>query len=131
MDLSTTKYGRLKYTIKLADIVALGAATSGDITLDTLPPGAVITRYFIKPSTSIAGGTISAVTARPKLNTTAIGAGTTNAFTTTGAIDTTGGKDSLTGNNVLKLTLVSTGDNLNAATAGQIDVVIDYSVLGL
>ena len=131
MNLSTTKYGHLKYTIVLADITSLGANTSGDLTLDTLPPGVVITSYFLKASTAVAGGSISAATARPKLNSTAIGGGTTNVFTTTGAIDTTGGTQSLTASNVLKLTLTTTSDNLNAATAGQIDLVINYHVLGL
>ena len=131
MDLSTTRYGHLKYTIKLADIVALGANTSGDITTDTLPAGSVITSYLVKASTAVAGGSLSAATLKPKMNATAVGTAV-NVFTTTGAIILpTDAKESLTAAIPLKWTLALTGDNANAATAGQIDVVVNYHVLGL
>ena len=131
MDLATTRYGHLKYTIKLADIVALGAATAGDVTIDTLPPGSVITSYLIKASTAVSGGSISAITAKPKMNATAVGS-TVNCFTTAGAIILpTDAKESLTAAIPLKITLTTTSDNLNAATAGQIDVVINYHVLAI
>lgn len=132
MDLSTTKYGRLKYTVKLADIVALGAALTGDVALDNLPPAAVITRILIKASTAISGGSIATAVAQLKLNGTLIGGGTVNVFNTTGAIQlNTTNPASLTAANALAVTLTTTVGNLNAATAGQVDVVIDYSTLGL
>jgi hypothetical protein len=132
MDLSTTKYGHLKYTVKLADIVALGANLSGDVALDSLPPGTVIHTILVKASTAISGGTIATAVAQLKLNGTLIGGGTVNVFNTTGAIQlNTTNPASLTAANALAVTLTTTVGNLNAATAGQVDIVINYHTLGL
>lgn len=140
MTVSTTKYGHLKYTVVLADIVALGAALTGDITLDTLPPGAVIRGYLIKSSAALTGGAIASATAQLKLNSTAVGAAAQSVFTVGAEVGalvnslTSGaqaGSPTISSANVLKLTLTTTTGNLNAATSGQIDVVIDYSVLAL
>jgi len=138
MDLSTSKYGHLKYTVKLADIVGLGAALTGDITLDTLPPGVLIVGQYIKASTTVSGGAIATATARLKLNSTAIGTAAVNVFTGAGndpanAVDVTVSGTAAgslsTSANVLKLTLTTTTGNLNAATQGQIDVIVNYTVL--
>jgi hypothetical protein len=140
MTLSTSKYGHLKYTVLLADIVALGAALTGDIVLDTLPPGAVIHGASIHASTTVSGGTIATATAQLKLNTTLLGPAAANVFTGAGAENTAGlflaavgtqiGVSNLGSANTLKLTLTTTVGNLNAATQGQIDVIVTYSVLG-
>lgn len=140
MTQSTSKYGHLKYTVTLADIVALGAALTGDITLDTLPPGAVIHGASIHASTPVSGGTIATATAQLKMNSTLIGPAAANVFTGSGVENTAGlflaavgtqiGVANLGTNNTLKLTLTTTTGNLNAATAGQIDVIVTYSVLG-
>ncbi len=131
MDLSTSRYGRLKYTIKLADIVALGAVLAGDIPLDNLPPGSVIHSYSIKASTAVAGPSIATAVAQLKMAANAIGGGTVNVFNTTGAplLNTVLTGLSMTAANALALTLTLTGANANVATAGQIDVVINYHVL--
>lgn len=140
MTLSTSKYGHLKYTVQLADIVGLGAALTGDLTLDTLPPGALIRAASIHASTVVAGGTIATATAQLKVNSTLIGPAAANVFTGAGAENTAGlfqaavgtgiGVYNLATNNTLKLTLTTTTGNLNAATTGQIDVIVDYVVLG-
>lgn len=140
MTQSTSKYGHLKYTVLLADIVALGAALTGDITLDTLPPGAVIHAASIHASTAVAGGTIATATAQLKLNSTLLGPAAANVFTGAGVENTAGlflaavgtqiGVANLGTANTLKLTLTTTVGNLNAATTGQIDVIVSYSVLG-
>jgi hypothetical protein len=139
MDLSVSKYGHLKYTVKLADIVALGASLTGDVTLDTLPPGSVITAGMIHASTVVAGGTIATATAQLKINGNLIGPAAANVFTGAGAENTAGlflaavgtqiGVSLLGTAPVLKLALTTTTGNLNAATQGQIDVVINYMVL--
>lgn len=137
MTLSTSKYGHLKYTVVLADIIGLGAALTGDITLDTLPPGTNIRAYLVKASTAIAGGTIATAVAQPKLNSSLLGPGTTNVFAVAAepanalVVAPTNGVGNISSNNTLKLTLTTTVGNLNAATAGQIDVIADYAVLGL
>lgn len=137
MNLSTSRYGHQKYTVVLADIVGLGAALTGDITLDTLPPGTVIKGYTVKASTAIAGGTIATATAQPKLNSALLGPGTTNVFAVaaepTNALVTNpaNGVGNLSSTNTLKLTLTTTTGNLNAATQGQIDVIVDYGTLAL
>ena len=133
MTLSTSKYGHLRYLVALADIVALGGATSGDITLDTLPPGVILHAARVKALAAVAGGGITAATAQIKLNSTTLGSATSvftvatdpaNAIQTGAAIG--GTADS---NNTLKLAMTSTTSNLNAATTGQIEVTVTYSVL--
>ena len=140
MDISTSKYGHLKYTVKLADLLALGASLTGDITLDTLPPGTVIHAGSIHASTVVAGGSISAATAQLKLNTTLLGPAAANVFTGAGAENTAGlflaavgtqiGVSNLGSNSTLKLAMTTVTAFLNTATQGQIDVVVTYSVLG-
>jgi hypothetical protein len=130
---TTSKYGRQKYTIQLADIVNLGAALTGDVTLDTLPPGAVLKAVLIKASVAIAGGTIATATAQPKFAGTLVGS-TTNVFAVAAepanALQTLAGTvGTISSTNALAVTLTTTVGNLNAATAGQIDVEVDYSVL--
>lgn len=140
MTLSTTKYGHLKYTVVLSDIVALGAALTGDITLDTLPPGAALRGYLIKSSAALTGGAIATATAQLKLNSQLVGAAAQSVFTVgaeVGALVTNltngaqAGSPTISSANVLKVTLTTTTGNLNAATSGQIDIVVDYSALGL
>ena len=139
MTISTSKYGHLKYTVVLADIVALGAALTGDITLDTLPPGTAIRGYLIKSSAALTGGAIASATAQLKLNATLVGAAAQSVFTVaaeTGALVTNvtqaqNGTPNISSANVLKTTLTTTTGNLNAATSGQIDHIVDYSALGL
>src|SRR5258708_942741 len=90
MNLSTSKYGHLKYTVTLADIVGLGAALTGDLTLDTLPPGSYIKAASIHASTVVAGGTIATATAQLKINSTLLGPAAANVFTGAGAENTAG-----------------------------------------
>jgi hypothetical protein len=139
MTLSTSKYGHLKYTVVLADIVGLGAALTGDITLDTLPPGAFVKAAAIKATAALTGGSIATATAQLKINSTLLGPAATSVFTVAAepaaalfqaAVGTMIGVSNLSSANTLKLTLTTTVGNLNAATSGQIDVVVDYSVLG-
>ena len=67
--------------------------------------------------------------ARPKLNAVAIGGGTTNVATTAGAIDNTAATGSLSAANPLALT-VTTGTAMSGTTAGSIDLVLNYAVMG-
>jgi hypothetical protein len=132
MDLSTSKYGRLKYTIKLADLVALGASLTGDIPLDSLPPGAVIQTVLIKASTAVVG--VATGTAQLKFNGNLIGTAI-DVKTVTGNAQilpiAAADVGSLTAANPLVATLTATTNNWNVATAGQIDVVINYHTLGV
>ena len=130
---STGKYGHLKYTVQLADIVALGASLTGTITLDTLPAGAIVRGAYVKATAALTGGTIATAVAQVVLNAATFGS-TTSVFTV--AAEPTNvlqGNAGLAGTvssaNTLGLALTTTVGNLNAATSGQIDVVIDYSVL--
>lgn len=140
MTLKTSKYGHNVYTVQLADIVGLGAALTGDITLDTLPPGSVVRAASIHATTVVAGGAIATATAQLKINSTLLGPAAANVFTGAGVENTAGlfmaavgtqiGVANLGTANTLKLTLTTTVGNLNAATTGQIEVIVDYSVLG-
>jgi hypothetical protein len=128
MKQSVTKYGHLRYTVELADIVALGANLTGTITLDSLPAGAFILAYTLKASTAVAG--LTTIVGRPKLNGTLLGSGTTNLANTTGAlVFNTVNPASLSAANALAVDLTATVNNLNTATAGQFDLVITYGVL--
>jgi hypothetical protein len=127
MAFSTSKYGHGKYTISAADLIAQGAATTFDFPLESLPPGTVVYSYLLKANTAVAGA--GTAVARPKLNAVAIGAGTTNVAVTTGAIDNTIATGSLAAANPLVLT-VTTGTAMSGTTAGSIDLILNYAVLG-
>ncbi len=130
MDITVSKYGHLKYTLKLADFVALGAVTSGDITLDNLPPGVLVTGWSIKPPAIFAAPSLSAATVGIKLNTTAKGTPVSVFTNANGTIDTTVAADGLvTSPTVLKAAVALTGANASALTAAQVDIIVNYTVL--
>jgi hypothetical protein len=133
MDLGTSPYGRAKYSVKVADLVAAGAVLTFDFTLDTLPAGAILTAYLVKAPVAVAGPSIATAVAQLKLNATALGS-TTNVFAVAAepanAMSATAAMGNISSANVLKLTVTVTGANLNVANAGQIDVIVDYKVLG-
>jgi NADPH-dependent curcumin reductase CurA len=129
MDQSTSSYGRHKYTVKLADLTALGAALTGDITLDSLPPATYIHTVLIKATTAMVG--VTAATAQLKLNGTLIGA-TCSVSATTGALQiNTTNPASLTAVNALVVGMVCTTTNWSTLTAGQFDVIINYHTLAV
>lgn len=119
-----------KYSVKLADIVKGGAFTTVDIILDTFAASSILCYSRVQHSTAVAGTSFSASTARIYWGTTAMGGGTLDVFA---AVGTTAGTHDITDvtgavspsatnattNLILRLT--STGGNLSAATAGQID----------
>lgn len=130
MDVSVSKYGHLKYTLKLADFTALGAVTSGDITLDNLPPGALIIGFAIKPPAIFAGPSLSAATIGLKLNSTAKGTPVSVFTNANGTLDVLVAADGLiTTPTVLKAAVALTGANANALTAAQVDIIVNYTVL--
>ena len=125
-----------KFTVTLADIVALGAFTSGDVILIKIPARAYITHTFTKHSTAVAGPSISACTALVQTANGTRGAGTLDVFAAPGAAGydlfvnpTATLKESVVAVTPVFLHIVATGANLSVATAGQIDVVIGYRVL--
>jgi hypothetical protein len=124
-----------KYTVKLADIVALGAFTSGDVTLTNLPANSVVLFSLVKHSTAVAGPSISAATAQLITGNNSFG----TAFNVFQAVSTSArdqfinvtatSKENFAVVTPLMLHLTSTGANLSAVTAGQIDVTVIYEVL--
>jgi hypothetical protein len=127
MTTSVSKYGHLQYTFSLADIQAGGAVTTFDFPVDSLPPGAIVLNYFIKNAAAGPAG----ATARPKLNGTALGAGTSDMTVTTGSnVFNTVSPASATAANPLVLTIASTG-NLSAwPSGGPITFTINYAAMG-
>lgn len=130
------------YKIKLDQITALGAATSGNIKLFTTQaqaqsgnvrdtaPKTVIDTIIIETTTAVTGSTLSAATARVQTGNNY--GSTKSVFTATGAtvqyvINTSGYVEAAATD--VNLALTTTGANLSAATAGEIDVYIQYRVL--
>jgi hypothetical protein len=123
-----------KFTVTLADIVALGAFTTGDVILCKMPSGAYITHTRVKHSTAVAGPSISACTAQVQTATGNRG-GAQNVFTAPGNttadydlfLNVTATAEEALGSTVpVYLHFIATGANLSVATAGQIDVVVGY-----
>ena len=138
-----SKSGHLvkRYTVTQADIIALGAFTTGDIILDVLPAGSVIITSRIKHSTSVAGaaGPISAATARLMFGATALGAGAIDVYAAVSTTDSTSVTGltpvaspnalSATTNLVMRVTQTGATTGLSDATAGSIDAWVTYLVL--
>lgn len=119
-----------KYTVTYADLAT--AATTNNITVATLPAGAVVEAVKIKHSTAFAGGAISAYTVSVGItgNLTKYAAAY-DVFQAVSAtamqLSTTQGTESHTATTALKIAATSTGANLSAATAGSVDVWIKMS----
>ena len=124
-----------KYSVSLADITALGANASGSVTLDTLPAGTVITNVLLKPTTALAGGAVSAATARVTTTspTKTFGTAAYDVFQATGdtvhSYDGTSQFMGIAATPALLLTFTTTGGNLNALTAGAVDVYLEYETV--
>lgn len=120
------------FSVTTAQIVALGAATSGDILLTTLPAKAVVSQTLVKPSQAVAGPSISAATARVISANHNYG----TAFDVFQAVGntvsdfyTTPQLENYATTTALNLHVTSTGANLSVATAGAADVWIVYYML--
>lgn len=124
---------RLKYTVSAAEMAALGAFTTGQITLATLPAGTILNRARIKHSTAV--NIATSLSARLYF-TTDLGSGALDVFA---AVGTTVGTHEITdvtprvglisGTNDLLLKFTNGGGNMSTITAGSIDIWIDYEVL--
>jgi hypothetical protein len=125
-----------KFTVTLADIVALGAFLTGDVILCKLPARSFITHTFTKHSTAVAGPSISACSAQVQTATGNRG-GVLDVFAAVSGtaydvflnVTATAKEAAITGTTPVFLHLIAVGANLSVATAGQIDVVIGYRVL--
>lgn len=125
--------GRLKYTVSAAEMVALGAFTTGIINLDTLPAGAIVTSARIKHSTAV--GIATSLSARLYF-TTDLGAGALDVFAAVGTTigtheitDVTPRVGLISGTNLLQMKFTNGGANMSTITAGSIDAWISYHVL--
>lgn len=118
------------YNVKVAAIVALGAATSGDITLFNLPARAVIDQTTVKPFVAVAGTSFSAATARVITANNNYG----TAYDVFQAVGNTVSDfdgthphlENFVAVTPVLLHMTSTGGNLSATTAGSIDVWVTY-----
>lgn len=128
------QYGSgLKYTISAAEIAALGAFTTGDIILATLPAGTILTLARIKHSVAV--NIATSLSARLYF-TTDLGGAALDVFAAPGTTldthektDVTPRKGLISGTNNLLIKFTNGGANLSTVTAGSIDVWIDYTVL--
>lgn len=125
--------GRLKYTVSAAEMAALGAFTTGIITLDTLPAGAVVTMARIKHSTAV--NIATSLSARLYF-TTDLGSGALDVFAAVGTTigtheitDVTPRVGLISGTNLLQMKFTNGGGNLSTITVGSVDCWINYTVL--
>lgn len=119
-----------KYTKAYGDFSTAG--TTNNIELFSLPPACVIHAVKIKHSTAFSGGAISAYTISVGITGTlakyaaafdVFQAASATAFSITGTI----GSESHTAVTSIKVAATSTSANLNAATAGSVDVWVLWS----
>lgn len=115
------------YNITLADIKALGAFVTGDITLFSLPAGAIVHRTVVTPVIAVTGLT----TCVGYVKTTNHNYGSAT-FDLKAAVSATN-RDLYATEQIETATpvlfhMISTVDNLSAATAGQFYVTVDYVV---
>lgn len=123
-----------KYTITAADLVALGAYTTGIITLDTLPAGTILQYSRIKHSVAV--GIATSLSARGYFASTDLGGAALDVFAAVGTTVDTHEKTSTTpvvglisGTNALQVKFTNGGANLSTVTAGSIDFWVQYTVL--
>lgn len=121
----------LFYTVKLADLVGLGAFVTGDVKLFTLPAHAVMGPTLVRPTTAVTG--VTTCTGQIKAITSTHTYGT--AFNLKTAVSTTNVDldDELQNEGAggdVYFHVITTVDNLSATTAGEIDIYIDYTVRG-
>lgn len=109
------------------------AANTNTLTLFSLPAGAIIHAVKIKHSTPFGGGSIATYT----ISVGSVAQGTAgyasafNVFQSTGSrvyqlSSNLAGEDT-TSSTAIQVTATSTGANLNAATAGVVDIWVMYS----
>lgn len=129
---AVTSSKTVHFNVTTAQIVALGAATSGDVTLFSLPARSVVVRTIVKPYVAVAGTSYSAATAR--VITAAHNFGTAyDVFQAVGeTVEDIGYIPTFELTTVavpVLLHMTSTGGNLSACTAGSIDVWVTYETL--
>jgi hypothetical protein len=120
-----------KYTVTYEDIAV--AAGSTNVELFTLPGGGVIHAVKLKHSEAFAGGTISALTvsvgvaAELDRYATAFDVFQAIGDTVFAVSDTVGGESFDAAGTSIRLGAAATGDDLDAATAGSVDVWVLWS----
>jgi hypothetical protein len=128
--LASGSFPSKKYRVELADLVGLGAFTSGDIILESLPPGACVTRTLVKPLTAVTGvGTAVGYvkTSGSDYGTTSFNLKTAVSATRFDLATATAAIVSMTAaTNLLFHVVVDT--TCDAITAGQVDIWVDYVV---
>lgn len=124
---------RRKYTVSAAEMAALGAFTTGIITLATLPAGTVLNMARIKHSTAV--NIATSLSARLYF-TTDLGAGALDVFAAVGTtvgtheiIDVTPRVGLISGTNLLQMKFTNGGANMSTITVGSIDAWVDWDVL--
>lgn len=120
-----------KFTVTKAQIVALGAATSGNVTIATLPAKAVILNTTLKHTVAVAGPSVSAATAR--ITTAGHNYGTAfDVFQAVGNtvldFDEAANSENFAAVTPVRVSFTSTGANLSVVTAGSVDAYITYYV---
>ncbi len=126
------------YSVTLADLIAIGAATSGNIILDNLPAGAIVTLGRVKHTQAVAGaGPVTAATVRIATANNSYGSAAFNIFQAVG--DTTMqnfGTTTVTpvaenwaAVTPIYATVTLTGGNASDLTAGAFKVWLRYTVL--
>jgi hypothetical protein len=125
-----------KYFITTADLVALGAFTTGTIVLDALPAGAVVRMIRIKHTQSVAGPSITAATAQVATANNTYGsafdifqavANTAAAMST--VQPTSGNVENFATTTTLNLNLTTTGANFSVVTTGALWAIVRYELL--
>lgn len=120
------------FSVTTAQLAAIGAATSGDILLTTLPAKSAVLTTLVKHSEAVVGASVSASTARVITANTNYGTAF-NIFQAPGATVSdfyaTPKIENYATTTALNLHVTTTGANLSVVTAGAVDVWVTYYIM--
>lgn len=132
-------YGQgMVYNVSLADLIGIGANTSGDIILDNLPAGAIVTLGRVKHTQAVVGaGPVTAATVRIATANNSYGSAAFNIFQAVadatmqnfGTVTVTPVAENWAAVTPIYATVTLTGGNASGLTAGAFKVWIRYTVL--
>jgi hypothetical protein len=110
--------------VSAAELAAITGTNTGSLVLDSLPAGQAIEEAAVIVHTPVAGTSITAATVQLAVNSANLLANAANVFIATRTNYSTNCNVSKTANANITLVLTTTGANMSAINAGDIEIVL-------
>jgi hypothetical protein len=110
--------------VSAAELAAITGTNTGSLVLDSLPAGQAIEEAAVIVHTPVAGTSITAATVQLAVNSANLLANAANVFIATRTNYRTNCNVSKTANADITLVLTTTGANMSAINAGDIEIVL-------